>query len=119
MPTITAGTVLDAAADRVGGSRVVPDLGGHRETLLALDDLDMVTRLRFEDSGGLPVRGYVAALQVTPAGDGRCVVTWSARYDCDAVDEPAVRAQILDGVFRPGLSTLSDRFHTTTAGATR
>jgi hypothetical protein len=139
MPTITESEVLDAPAarvwallrdfsaigdwhphlppvqieggpaDRVGATRVFPALGEHRETLLALDDLARSATWRFDDAGGLPVRDYLSTLQVTPVGD-RSVVAWSARFDCDAADEAAVRAQVLDGVFRPGLAALADRF---------
>ncbi len=145
MPTITESAVLDAPAarvwallrdfaaigdwhphlppvqieggpaDRIGATRIFPTLGGHRETLLALDDLNRSTTWRFDDTGGLPVRGYTSTITVTPVGDDRALVAWSARFDCDAADEPAVRGQVFDGVFRPGLSALTDRFATAVA----
>jgi polyketide cyclase/dehydrase/lipid transport protein len=102
--------IENGPADRVGATRVFPQLGGHRETLVALDDLTWTASWRFDDSGGLPVRDYVSTLRVIPLGDERVVVDWSARFDCDADDEPAVRTQILDQVFRPGLGALADRF---------
>jgi hypothetical protein len=140
MPTITATTVLNAPpdhvwtllrdfagiggwhpflppvrveggpADRVGAVRVfVTPQGEHRERLLALDDLARSTTFRFDDSAGLPVRDYVSTLSVMAAGDGT-LVTWSSRYDCDAADEPAVVAQVRDGILRPGLAALTGRF---------
>jgi hypothetical protein len=116
-PHLPAPLIENGPADRVGAVRVFAELGGHRETLLALDDLARSAAWRFDDSGGLPVRDYLSTIQVTPVSDDRAVVSWSARFDCDAADEPAVRAQVLDGVFRPGLAALADRF--ATAEATR
>lgn len=104
-------------ADRIGATRVFPTPAGeHRETLVALDDAARRTSFRFDDSAGLPVRDYVSTLSVDPAGDGT-VVTWSSRYDCDVVDEPAVVAAVRDGILRPGLAALATRFAVTEVAA--
>jgi hypothetical protein len=95
MPSVTTSAVLGAAADRVWA---------------LLRDFSAI---------GLPVRDYVASLRVTPLGDEQSLVTWSARYDCDAVDEAGVLAQVRDGVFRPGLAAPVHRFHHAPTGVTR
>jgi Polyketide cyclase / dehydrase and lipid transport len=110
--------VENGPADRIGATRVFPTpQGEHRETLLALDDLDRTTTFRFDDTAGLPVRDYVATIRVLDAGDGgRALVVWSARFDCDAADEATVVVQVRDGVLRPGLAALVQRFQTVTTG---
>src|SRR5689334_6493327 len=107
-PYLRPPLIENGPADRVGTIRVFPGLGGHRETLLALDDGTRATTWRFDDPGGLPVRDYRSTIQVTAVGADQALVSWSARFDCDAADEPAVRTQVLDGVFRPGLAALAD-----------
>jgi Polyketide cyclase / dehydrase and lipid transport len=113
--------VENGPADRIGATRVfATPQGEHRETLLALDDLERVTTFRFDDTAGLPVRDYVATIRVLDAGDDeRALAVWSARFDCDAADAPAVAAQVRDGILRPGLGGLAERFQTVTTGGRR
>jgi hypothetical protein len=121
-PYLPAARIENGPVDRVGAARVfaTPQGGEHRETLVALDDLTRTTTYRFDDDAGLPVRDYRATIAVRDAGDGeRALVTWSARYDCDAADEAALAAQVRDGILRPGLHALADRFQTTATGAAR
>ncbi|MEV6235563.1 SRPBCC family protein [Lentzea sp. NPDC051838] len=101
---------VHGAGDQVGAERTFPAIGGLRERLVALDDDERTTRIAFQDSGGLPVRDYRAALRVTPASDSRSLVEWTADFDCDLSDEPAVVATVRDGVFLPGLAALKERF---------
>jgi Polyketide cyclase / dehydrase and lipid transport len=115
-PHLPPAQIENGPADGVGATQVFPGLGGHRKTLLALDDLARSSTWRFDDSGGLPVRDYLSTIQVTPRVDGRSQVTRSARFDCDAADEPAVRAQVLDEVFRPSLAAVADEFKSSDGG---
>lgn len=121
-PYLPAARIENGPADRIGATRVfpTPDGGEHRETLVALDNRARTTTFRFDDDAGLPVRDYYGTLQVLDAGDGeRALVTWSASYDCDAAAEPAVAGQVRDGILRPGLHALTERFQTTPTGAAR
>jgi hypothetical protein len=112
MPTVTATAVLNAPPAHVWALlRDFAGIGGWHPFL---------PPVRVEggpaDRVGLPVRDYVSTLSVTAAGDG-ALVTWSSRYDCDAADEPAVVAQVRDGILRPGLAALTDRFAATEVAA--
>ncbi len=121
-PYLPPARIDNGPADRIGATRVfaTPQGGQHRETLVALDDLTRTTTYRFDDDAGLPVRDYWATIAVRDGGDGeRTLVTWSARYDCDAADEAAVAAQVRDGILRAGLHALADRFQPTVTGAVR
>ena len=81
-----------------------------RETLLALDDEARSYTYTVIESP-YPVRGYRATLAVTPVTDtGESLVTWSARFDCDAAAEPELVAGFDEGVFVPGLQALEERF---------
>ena len=116
-PFLPAVRIENGPADRVGATRVFESpAGAHRETLVALDDAARRTSFRFDDSAGLPVRDYVSTLSVGPAG-ADTLVTWMSRYDCDAADEPAVVAAVRDGILRPGLAALAQRFATTGVAA--
>jgi hypothetical protein len=126
MPSVTTSAVL-GAADRVWALlRDFSAIGDWRPNLprVRVDDgpADRVRAsraFRFDDSGSRPVRDHVACPRVTPLDDEQSLVTWSARNDCDAVDEAGLLAQVRDGVFRPGIAAPAHRFHHAPTGVTR
>ena len=92
--------------------RVFPQAGGHRETLVALDDQQRRIAFTFADhAAGLPVRSYTSTITARPVTlTDDTYVEWSSRFDCDEADEDKAIAAIRDGVFVPGLRALQQRF---------
>jgi Polyketide cyclase / dehydrase and lipid transport len=111
-PALPPAEIEDGPADRVGCVRVYPLAGGHRETLVALDDQHRTIAFTFADhAAGLPVRAYTSTITVRPVtATGHSYVEWSSRFDCDEADEDKTIAAIRDGVFVPGLQALEQRF---------
>ena len=111
-PALPPAEIEDGPADRVGCVRVYPLAGGHRETLVALDDQQLRIAFTFADhAGGLPVRSYTSMITVRPVTvTGYAYVEWSSRFDCDEADEDKVTAQVRDGIMVPGLRALEQRF---------
>ena len=111
-PALPAAEIEDGPADRVGCVRVYPLAGGHRETLVALDDQQRRIAFTFADhAAGLPIRSYTSMITVRPVTvTGHAYVEWSSRFDCDEADEDKVTAQIHDGIMVPGLRALEQRF---------
>jgi len=111
-PALPPAEIEDGPADRVGCIRVYPLAGGHRETLVALDDQQRRIAFTFADHpAGLPVRSYTSMMTVRSVTvTGYTYVEWSARFDCDEADEDKVTAQIRDGIMVPGLRALEQRF---------
>jgi hypothetical protein len=104
---------------RPGGStRVYPLAGGHRETLVSLDDRGRTIAFSFADNAaGLPVRNYLSTMTARPVTIGdHTYIEWSSRFDCDEPDEDKTTAQIRDGVLVPGLRALGERFGPAVAG---
>lgn len=91
-----------------------PLAGGHRETLVSLDDQNRAIAFTFADNAaGLPVRNYISTMTVRPVTIGNgAYVEWRSRFDCDRPDEDKTAAQIRDGVLVPGLRALGERFGT-------
>jgi Polyketide cyclase / dehydrase and lipid transport len=111
-PALPPAEIEDGPADRVGSVRVFPLAGGHRETLVALDDQQRRIAFTFADhAAGLPVRSYTSTITARPitVTDGT-YIEWSSRFDCDEADEDKTVAQIRDGVLVPGLKVLGQRF---------
>jgi hypothetical protein len=111
-PALPPAEIEDGPADRVGSVRVFPLAGGHRETLVALDDQQRRIAFTFADhAAGLPVRSYTSTITARPVTviDGTDI-EWSSRFDCDQADEDKTVAQIRDGVLVPGLKALGQRF---------
>jgi hypothetical protein len=111
-PALPPCEIENGPADRVGSVRVYPLAGGHRETLVSLDDRHRAIAFTFADNAaGLPVRNYLSTMTVrsVTVGNGAYVEWWS-RFDCDEPDEEKTTAQIRDGVLVPGLRALGDRF---------
>ena len=111
-PALPPAEIEDGPADRVGCVRVYPLAGGHRETLIALDDQQRRIAFTFADhAAGLPIRSYTSMMTVRPVTvTGYAYVEWSSRFDCDEADEDKAIAAIRDGVFVPGLKALEQRF---------
>jgi Polyketide cyclase / dehydrase and lipid transport len=111
-PALPPAEIEDGPADRVGCVRVYPLAGGHRETLVALDDQHRTIAFTFADhAAGLPVRAYTSTITVRPVTvTGHAYVEWCSRFDCDEADEDKAIAAIRDGVFVPGLQALEQRF---------
>jgi len=111
-PALPPAEIEDGPADRVGCVRVFPLAGGHRETLIALDDQQRAISFSFADrAAGLPVRSYTSTITARPVTlSGRTHVEWSSRFDCDEADEDKAIAAVRDGVLVPGLKALEQRF---------
>jgi hypothetical protein len=99
-------------ADRVGCVRVFPMAGGHRETLVSLDDERRVIAFTFADNvAGLRVRRYQSMMSARSVTSGdHTYVEWVSRFDCDESDEDITVTQVRDGVLNPGLQALEQRF---------
>ncbi len=70
-PALPPAEIEDGPADRVGCVRGLPLAGGHRETLVGLDDRQRTITFAFADNAaGLPVRNYLSTMTVRP-GDNR------------------------------------------------
>ena len=111
-PALPPAEIENGPADRVGSVRVFPLAGGHRETLVALNDQHRAIAFTFADhAAGLPVRRYVSTITARPVTvSDHTYVEWSSRFDCDEADEDTTIAQIRDGVLVPGLKALEQRF---------
>ena len=111
-PALPPAEIEGGPADRVGCVRVYPLAGGHRETLVGLDDQQRRIAFTFADhAAGLPVRCYTSTITARPVTvTGHAYVEWSSRFDCDEADEDKVIAQVRDGIMLPGLRALEQRF---------
>jgi Polyketide cyclase / dehydrase and lipid transport len=111
-PALPPAEIEDGSADRVGSARVFPLAGGHRETLVALDDQQRRIAFTFADhAAGLPVRSYASTITARPVTvSDHTYVEWTSRFDCDEADEDKAIAQIRDGFLVPGLRALKQRF---------
>jgi hypothetical protein len=110
-PALPPAEIEDGPADRVGCVRVFPLAGGHRETLIALDDQRRRIAFTFTDhAAGLPVRSYTSTITVRPVTlTDHAYVEWSSRFDCDEAEEDKTIAAVRDGVLVPGLRALEQR----------
>ena len=79
--------------------RVFPQAGGHRETLIVLDDQQRRIAFTFADhAAGLPVRSYTSTITARPVTlTDDTYVEWSSRFDCDEADEDKAVIAIRDG----------------------
>jgi Polyketide cyclase / dehydrase and lipid transport len=111
-PALPPAEIEGGPPDRVGCVRVFPLAGGHRETLVALDDQHRRIAFTFADYAvGLPVRSYTSGITARPVTvTGHTYIEWSSRFDCDEADEDKVITQVRDGVLVPGLRALEQRF---------
>ena len=58
--------------------------------------------------GPLPVKDYVATMQLTDAGEGRSTLTWSSTFE--PVGDEALATQIVTGIYDGGIKGLQGRF---------
>ncbi len=79
-PALPPAEIEEGPADRVGSVRVFPLAGGHRETLVALDDQQRRIAFTFADHAvGLPVRSYTSMITVRPEGTRAAVQPCTVR----------------------------------------
>jgi hypothetical protein len=111
-PALPPSVIENGPADRVGCVRVYPLAGGHRETLVRLDDERRAIAFTFDDNAaGLRVRRYLSAMTARPVTlSDHTYIEWVSRFDCDESDEDAMITQVRDGVLAPGLKALEQRF---------
>jgi hypothetical protein len=111
-PALPACEIEGGPADRVGCVRVFPLAGGHRETLVSLDDDCRAIAFTFADNAaGLRVRRYQSTMSARPVTSANhTYVEWVSRFDCDESDEDMTVTQVRDGVLNPGLQALELRF---------
>jgi hypothetical protein len=111
-PALPPSEIENGPADRVGADRVYPLAGGHRETLIGLEDRNHTIAFTFADhAAGLPVRNYLSTMTARPVTVAdHTFVEWVSEFDCDEMDEDKATAQIRDGILVPGLQALQDRF---------
>ena len=79
------------------------------ERLEALDnDAKMLQYSLLE--GPLPVNGYLATMQLSPAGEGRTTLDWSSTFEAgEGITEDAA-ADVVRGIYRGGIAALQGRF---------
>lgn len=110
-PAVAATRIVKGGHNARGTLRSVETKDGAKivEELLAYDGRARSMRYRIVDSP-LPVRDYVAVLQVEPSGKGSRV-TW--RSDFDAAPDNGVEAakarDIVAGIYRAGFDGLRSR----------
>ncbi len=111
-PALPPCEIEGGPADRVGCVRVFPMAGGHRETLVSLDDERRSIAFTFADNAArLRVRRYQSTMSARPVTSGNhTYVEWVSRFDCDESDEDVTVTQERDGVLNPGLQALEQRF---------
>lgn len=111
-PALPPCEIEEGPADRVGCVRVFPLAGGHRETLVSLDDERRAIAFTFGDNAaGLRVRRYLSTMSALPVTtSNQTYIEWVSRFDCDEADEGATVTQVRDGVLTPGLKALEQRF---------
>jgi len=110
-PALPPCEIEGGPADRVGCVRVFPLAGGHRETLVSLDDECRAIAFSFADNAaGLRVRRYLSTMSARPVTSANhTYVEWVSRFDCDESDEDAMITEVRDGVLAPGLKALEQR----------
>ena len=79
-PVLPPCEIEGGPADRVGCVRVFPLAGGHRETLISLDDQHRAIAFTFADNAaGLRVRRYLSTMVTRPITvSNQSYVEWSA-----------------------------------------
>src|SRR5215467_7872144 len=83
-PALPPCEIENGPADRVGSTRVYPLAGGHRETLVSLEDRGRTIAFSFADNAaGLPVRNYLSTMTARPVTIGdHTYIEWSSQFDC-------------------------------------
>jgi mxaD protein len=97
-------------ATEPGAIRVL-DLGNNArvtEKLLAYSSADHHYSYAFVSSP-LPVKNYVATIELTAAGEGKTKVRWSSSFDAAGAPDEQAKQAIL-GIYDAGLAKLSSIF---------
>ena len=100
----------DGCGDEVGCVRHLTLSDGFvREQLLCLDDLNYVFTYKIID-GTIPVRGYVAGVQLRRITQGnRTFTEWWADFEVIGADRDELIAHIGNNVFAVGLNGVASR----------
>ncbi|HHJ15639.1 MAG TPA: SRPBCC family protein [Gammaproteobacteria bacterium] len=111
-PVVSESTIeAGHPGDRVGCVRHFVLVTGEsvRERLMTLCDISRICSYSLLD-GPLPVRDYVASLQLRPVTDGnRTYIDWRAEFSCAPDDEMATRLRI-GTIFQDGFDALKRHF---------
>lgn len=102
LPPVQA-SVFSGDSSRPGAIRVL-DLGNHTtvtEELVAYSTAERSYSYKFLDSP-LPVKNYVATLQVREAGEGKSLIHWRSTFEAAGVPDEKARDAIL-GIYDVGL----------------
>ncbi|NER25163.1 MAG: SRPBCC family protein [Symploca sp. SIO1B1] len=102
----------DEPSDKVGCIRNfnLKEGGNIRERLLTLSDSDYLFSYSILEAP-MPVRNYVATLQLQPITDGDLTYAqWTANFDCDPQEENGLIELIGNGVFQTGFNSLNQIF---------
>jgi mxaD protein len=109
LPPVLAST-FTGSATQPGAVRVL-DLGNNAsvtEKLLSWNGTEHRYSYAFLSSP-LPVKNYVAAIELTAAGEGKTKVKWSSTFDADGAPDDKAKEAIL-GIYDAGLGKLSAIF---------
>ena len=107
----TLGAPVEVEGDGVGALRTM-QMGGPGPVVERLEELnDDEQRLRYSivEAGPLPVRDYVATMQLSDAGEGATTLTWSSTFEPNGVSEDDAVAAI-QRVYRGGFKGLQKHF---------
>jgi hypothetical protein len=104
------GAPVDLEGDGIGTLRTIKF--GSKAVVERLDELDHeAKRISYSilEAGPLPVRGYQATMQLTPAGESACTLTWFSDFEPEgASEEDAMKA--VRGVYDGGIAGLRRHF---------
>jgi len=104
------GAPVDLEGEGVGQLRTITF--GSKSVVERLDELDHdAKRITYSilQAGPLPVRDYRATMQLAPAGDAACTLTWFSDFEPEgASEEDAVKA--VRGVYDGGIAGLRRHF---------
>lgn len=79
------------------------------ERLEERDEANWRTSYSMPVAGPFPMTGYFSTLQLSPAGDGGCELSWTGTFEPDGVGED-VAAEAVRNVYTQGIALLQDRF---------
>ena len=104
------GSSFTGNATQPGAIRML-DLGNNAsvtEKLLSFDGAEHRYSYAFLSSP-LPVKNYVAAIELSAAGEGKTRVKWSSTFDADGAPDEKAKEAIL-GIYDAGLTKLAAIF---------
>lgn len=109
LPPVQSSTTTDART-KVGSIRVL-DLGNNAsvtEQLLAYDGTGYSYSYAFVKSP-LPVKNYVATIELSAAGAGKTLIKWSGKFDASGAPDDKAKEAIL-GIYDVGLAKVASIF---------